>query len=97
MFWKIAKSSNKVHYERRKKEMQESDASACNWLKKKDPKYFVRVHFSTFTKCNSVDNNIYEIFNGIIIAVGFKHIMSMLKEIYNKIMERVGYRVKAGC
>jgi len=40
-------------------------------------------------KYNSMDNNMSEIFNGTIIEAKFKPIVSMLKQIYNKIMKRV--------
>ena len=55
-------------------------------VKKKDLNHFSRQHFSTNAKCDSVDNNMSEIFNGTIIEVRFKPIVSMLKEIYNKFM-----------
>ena len=50
------------------------------------------LHFNTHAKCDSVDNNMSKIFNGTIIEARFKPILSMLKEIYNKTIERVDIR-----
>lgn len=80
-FWKITKSNNEVYFERGMKQMQDLDALAWDWLKTKGPMHFSRLHFSTHAKWDSMDNDMYEILNGIIIEARFKHIFIMLKEI----------------
>jgi len=74
------------------KEMQDLDVKAWKFLIKKDPRYFYRLYFSTYAKCDSVDNNMAEIFNGSIVEVRYLPIVSMLKEIFKTIMKRVAQR-----
>ena len=73
-------------FKRTRKTMQELDASAQEWLKNKDRKYLSKLDFSRHVKCDSIDNNMSKIFNGTVIEAKFKTIVSMLEEIYNKIM-----------
>jgi len=70
------------------KEMQYLNALAWDWLKK-DPKHFSGLHFCTNVKCDSMDNSMYGILNGTIIKARFKPFVSMLKEIYNKSIQRI--------
>ena len=69
------------------KEMQDLDAKAWEFLEKKDPKYFCRLYFSTHAKCDSVDNNMAEIFNGSIVEARYLPIVSMLREIFKTVMK----------
>ena len=48
-----------------------------------------RAYIRTMTKCDIVENNMSEMFNGWILDVRFKSIITMLEEIRKKIMEQV--------
>ena len=92
MFWKLAKSSNEVDYAKYVKEIKELDLTAWKFLEKKDPKHFCRFFFKATAKCDSVDNNMAEIFNGSIIEARFRPIITMLEDIFESIMARVASR-----
>jgi len=92
VFWKIAKSTNEVHFKKHMKEMQDLDAKAWEFLEKKDPKYFCRLYVNTHAKCDSVDNNMVEIFNGSNVKAKYLPIVSMLREIFKTILKRVAQR-----
>ena len=94
MFWKIAKSSNEVHYNKHVQEMQDLDIGAWRLLENKDSTYFCRVFFKEYVKCDSVDNNMVEIFNAFIIEHRFKPIVTMLEDIFRIIMTRVASKKK---
>ena len=67
LFWSIAKSSTEVDFQKNMQAMKEFDASAWDFLVKKNPE--VQTFFSYAPKCDSVDNNMAEIFNGSILKV----------------------------
>jgi len=92
VFWRIAKSSNEVDYNKYVKEMQELDPTAWQFLENKNPRHFCRLFFKPNAKCDSVDNNMAEIFNAFIIEVRFKPIKTMLEEIFESIMTTVASR-----
>ncbi|XP_047270329.1 uncharacterized protein LOC124899481 [Capsicum annuum] len=49
-----------------------------------------KLYFNTEVKCDSVDNNMSEYFNGWILAARHKTIITMLEEIRVKMMKRIG-------
>jgi len=92
VFWRIAKSSNEVDYNKYIKEMQQLDDSAWQFLENKGPRHFCRLFFKSYAKCDSVDNNMAEIFNAFIIEERFMPIWTMLDAIFKKVMTRVASR-----
>ena len=82
----------KCFYKKHMKEMQDLDTKAWKFLEKKDPRYFCRLYFSTHAKCESIDSNIAEIFNGSIVKAKYLPVVSMLKEIFTK--EELGCQVR---
>ena len=72
--------------------MQQLDLHAWQFLERKNPKHFCRLFFNSNSKCDSVDNNIAEIFNASIIEERFKPIKTMLEEIFELVMIRVASR-----
>jgi len=92
IFWRIVKSSNKVDYNKYIKEMQELDIAAWQFLENKGPKHFCRLFFQAYAKCDSVDNNMDEIFNAFILVERFMPIWTMLDTIFKKVMTRVAFR-----
>ena len=50
---------------------------------------FCKAFFNTTSKCDIVDNNLLETFNGWILDARYKPIISMLEEIRIKVMKRL--------
>jgi len=69
IFWRIAKSSTEVEFEMNKKAMKQFDQNAWKFLEEKNPKQWCRLFFHYQAKCDSVDNNIVEIFNAFIMKI----------------------------
>jgi len=69
LFWAIAKSTTPEEFENNMKLMRELDSGAWDFLMKKNPHQWCRCFFSCASKCDSVDNNMAEIFNASIIEV----------------------------
>ena len=72
--------------------MQDLDAKAWEFLKKKDLRHFCILYFKTHARCDLVDNNMAEIFNRSTVEVRCLPIVSMLREIFKVIMKRVAQR-----
>jgi len=72
--------------------MQQLDDSAWQFLENKGPRHFCRLFFKSYAKCDSVDNNMAEIFNAFIIEERFMPIWTMLDAIFKKVMTRVASR-----
>jgi len=69
VFWAIEKSNTQVDFEKNMKLMKELDPGAWDFLVKKNPQQWCRCLFSSSPKCDSVDNNMAEVFNASIIEV----------------------------
>ena len=54
--------------------------------------HFCRLYFKPHVKCDSVDNNMAQIFNGSIMEARYLPLVSMLREIFKAIMKRVAQR-----
>jgi len=69
IFWRIAKSITEAEFEMNKKAIEQFDPNAWKFLKEKNPEQWCRLFFDYQAKCDSVDNNMAEIFNAFIIEV----------------------------
>ena len=85
MFWRSAKSSDEVDYNKHIKHMKELNVGAWELLEKKDPKHFCWLFLKAYAKCDSVNNNMAKIFSAFIIEERFIAIWTMLDNIFNKI------------
>ncbi|XP_038693818.1 uncharacterized protein LOC119991542 [Tripterygium wilfordii] len=88
LFWSIAKSTNKSDFEEKFKELEKVHPAAAKDLMLVAPKYWCKAFFSTWSKCDSCDNNLCEAFNGTIVEARSKSIISMLEDIRRAIMKR---------
>jgi hypothetical protein len=61
--WTIARSSTAVRYEANMEYMKTLNPDAHAWLQNLDPKTWVRAFQSELPKCDSLLNNICEVFN----------------------------------
>ncbi|XP_073112172.1 uncharacterized protein [Elaeis guineensis] len=69
--------------------MQEISGRAIEDFMNQDPPHFCKAFINTFSRCDIVDNNLLETFNGYIVQVRHKHIIDMLKDIRVVLMERM--------
>ncbi|CAN1292145.1 hypothetical protein LINPERPRIM_LOCUS21435 [Linum perenne] len=92
MFWNCAKASTEVLFNRHKEEIIRKDKDAAEAMVKIDPKHWSRAYFSTDVKCNSVDNNLSESFNALILEARHKPIFSMLEDILVMCMEQIAIK-----
>lgn len=94
LFWTAAKSSTPEEFETVMKDIRVLNAGAHEWLRRHNPKLWCRGFFSVFSKCESVDNNLCECFNGTIVDARYKPIIDMLEDIRNGVKERLERRRK---
>lgn len=88
-FWKIAKSASENEYENNMKLFENISKTAAIDLKKRANKKWVRAFFTTTSQCDSVDNNMNEVFNAYILTSRHKPIITMLEGIMEGLMERI--------
>ncbi|KAK8635693.1 hypothetical protein V6N13_004418 [Hibiscus sabdariffa] len=69
--------------------IEKTSDSAYKWLKNKPAQEWSRSHFSTFSKCDMLLNNLCESFNSSIVDVRDKPILTMLEAISSKLMKRI--------
>ena len=69
--------------------LRDIDAAAAYGLIARDPKVLCRAFIQTFTKCENVNNNMAETFNGWICSARMMPIVDMLKDMQSALMERM--------
>ncbi|CAN1262191.1 hypothetical protein LINPERPRIM_LOCUS11182 [Linum perenne] len=89
MFWQCAKASTEALFNRFKEELGKDNVEAAEAMTTIDPKHWSRAYFSTDVKCDSVDNNMSESFNSLILEARHKPIFSMLEDIRIMCMEQI--------
>ncbi|KAL3746914.1 hypothetical protein ACJRO7_015795 [Eucalyptus globulus] len=89
LFWQCAKSSTMPEYDEHSQALKKISPAAYHDLVQTEPKHWSRAFFTTDVKCDIVDNNLCEAFNGRILHARCKSIYSMLEEIRIMIMTRM--------
>ncbi|KAF7147202.1 hypothetical protein RHSIM_Rhsim03G0174600 [Rhododendron simsii] len=89
ILWKAARASTVPQFNNAMDEMHQMDKMAYDWLCKRPPINWSRSHFSTYTKCDILLNNLCESFNSSILLARDKPIISMLEAIRVILMETV--------
>ncbi|KAL8115171.1 hypothetical protein AgCh_021848 [Apium graveolens] len=79
--WRAAKVLTVAEFNLVMDEIRSISPFAYDDLLKTNPKYWSRAYFSTFTRCDVMDNNISECFNSWILEARYKPIISMLDHI----------------
>lgn len=95
LFWNAAKSSTPQGFELVMREIKKINKEAHAWIRRHDPKLWSRGFFQTLSKCESVDNNLCECFNGTILDARYKPIIDMLEDIRHGVNDRMQRRRKA--
>ncbi|XP_016200246.1 uncharacterized protein LOC107641265 [Arachis ipaensis] len=88
MMWNAAKATYLQERERRMAEIQSLDNGAYNHLMEIPTKYWCRHKFGTWSNCDTLVNNMCEVFNSVIVDAREKPIVSMLEDIRVYIMRR---------
>ncbi|KAK8612019.1 hypothetical protein V6N13_132052 [Hibiscus sabdariffa] len=87
--WAAARASYPGEFNYWMKKIEKISDSAYKWLKNKPAQEWSRSHFSTFSKCDMLLNNLCESFNSSIVDVRDKPILTMLEAINSKLMRRI--------
>ncbi|KAG8379808.1 hypothetical protein BUALT_Bualt07G0127800 [Buddleja alternifolia] len=87
--WNDALATTIPDFEVRMKEMGELDERALEWFHDKPPGQWSKSHFSTFSKCDMMLNNICESFNRSILEAREKLVITMLEWIREYLMTRL--------
>ena len=87
--WAIARSTSKQKWRANCQKMDEHCAEAFHWTKRLNPKTWVKAFFSEFPKCDIVLNNNSEVFNSYILDAREMAVLSMLENIFYKLMHRM--------
>ncbi|KAH0669468.1 hypothetical protein KY285_023629 [Solanum tuberosum] len=90
VFWKIAKSTFKAELRDYIKAMKKLGRDCLDGLLYYNVEMWCKRYFKEHSKCDSVDNNMAEIFNAWILSARYKTIITMLEEIRIKMMKRIG-------
>ncbi|XP_073102928.1 uncharacterized protein [Elaeis guineensis] len=88
-FWIAVQTTNQANFNDVIKEMQEILGKAVEDFMNQGPSHFCKTFINTFSRCDIVDNNLSETFNGYIVPTRHKHIIDMLKDIRVALMERM--------
>ncbi|CAN1317729.1 hypothetical protein LINPERPRIM_LOCUS30539 [Linum perenne] len=94
-FWGAVYSCNETDWDNHCKELQQLEAANTDGKKPlqdfmvQNPKTFCRAFLSDVPKCDSVESNICETFNGVIVKCRMFRIIEMLEEIRLYVMKRI--------
>ncbi|KAH7846311.1 hypothetical protein Vadar_012400 [Vaccinium darrowii] len=89
ILWKAARATNVQSFNRAMQEMKQIDANAYNWLSDRPPVHWSRSHFSSYSKCDILLNNLSESFNSCILGARDQPIVGMLESIRLILMETI--------
>ncbi|XP_057249985.1 uncharacterized protein LOC130591089 [Beta vulgaris subsp. vulgaris] len=88
-FWRIAKSTTENEFKERVADFGNLNEAAAQDLLNRNYKKWCRAFYSPLSKCDSVDNNMSEVFNAYILNSRHKPIITMLEDIREGLMERL--------
>ncbi|CAH9089866.1 unnamed protein product [Cuscuta epithymum] len=88
-FWKCCKSASKREFEIEMEVLKSLSPSAHEDILKIDPKFWSRAFFDRSIKCETVDNNLCEAFNGVIVPARSLLGYSQLEFVRKLVMKRL--------
>ncbi|XP_050238794.1 uncharacterized protein LOC126680332 [Mercurialis annua] len=89
LWWRCAKSSNMPDFDKNMEAMRALTQKGFDDMLVTHPRHWCRAYFTTEVKCDIVDNNLIEAFNGKIIEARTKNVISMLEDIRSLVMNRL--------
>ncbi|GKV16141.1 hypothetical protein SLEP1_g26823 [Rubroshorea leprosula] len=87
-FWITAKSTNEAELKRNLEELSKLKPAVKDYVVKLDPKVWCKAFLDTYARCNVIDNNMTETFNGFILDARHKGPLSLLKDLRRKSSKR---------
>ena len=88
-FWICPKSNNMPNFETNMEDMKRLTKARFEDMHNYHPRHWCRAYFNTKVKCDIIDNNLIEDFNGMIVEYRTKNIYSMLWDIRKYVMNRL--------
>ncbi|XP_012067135.1 uncharacterized protein LOC105630057 [Jatropha curcas] len=88
-FWEVARAPFQMLLKDKLKEMEKLETEIIDDLFYYNHQRWCRAFFSANTRCDVVENNMLETFNGWILSARFKSIISMLEDIRVQVMKRI--------
>ncbi|GKV41979.1 hypothetical protein SLEP1_g49442 [Rubroshorea leprosula] len=80
-FWRCVKANTEHDFNRALTELGRIKPSAVPAIMSTHPRFWSKAFFKEDSKCNVVDNNMCEVFNGLILEARHKVIFSMLEDL----------------
>nr|XP_027088467.1 uncharacterized protein LOC113709811 [Coffea arabica] len=87
--WAAANATTPAEFIRKMEDMAAIDLDVAKWFDDKPPSQWSRAHFSTYSKCDVLLNNICECFNSRILDAREKPIIEMMKLLRLYMMQRM--------
>ncbi|XP_021770710.1 uncharacterized protein LOC110734890 [Chenopodium quinoa] len=88
-FWRIAKSTTENVFQANIEAFRKVSEAAANDLLNRNYKKWCRAFYTPQSCCDSIDNNMSEVFNAYILNSRHKPIITMLEDIRESLMERL--------
>ena len=91
-FWNIARSTSHPEMQKQLQQMRnlKGGGKTVEGLLEKWPiQGWCHAFFTDIIKCEVIDNNMCEVFNGVILEAKSKHVTSMLEDIRQYVMTRI--------
>jgi hypothetical protein len=88
LFWRIASTTYEKQWERAMKELKEVDRLAFEWVESKPKEKLCKHKFKVHSKCDTLVNNMCELFNGVILKARKKPIIGLVEDIRLYLMRR---------
>ncbi|KAL3739543.1 hypothetical protein ACJRO7_020885 [Eucalyptus globulus] len=92
LFWRAVRCTFEADFDLVMADLKMECPKGYEDFMRQDPKHFCRAFIRTGTKCDAVENNLSETFNGYICIPRAKPILEMLEEIRAMLMERMTER-----
>ncbi|XP_048490895.1 uncharacterized protein LOC125492448 [Beta vulgaris subsp. vulgaris] len=89
LFWKIAKSTTENKFKENIQLFRDISDAAANDLLNRNYKKWCRAFYTAQSCCDTIDNNMSEVFNAYILNSRHKPIISMLEDIREGLMDRL--------
>nr|XP_016440583.1 PREDICTED: uncharacterized protein LOC107766336 [Nicotiana tabacum] len=87
--WAAAKATTRSKFNNCMEDILKLDPDAATWLNDKDPSEWSMSHFSSDAKCDTLLNNMCEVFNSMILDARDKPIVTLLEKLRYLLMARM--------
>ncbi|XP_027099030.1 uncharacterized protein [Coffea arabica] len=89
MFWAATSAGNEREWKMAMIELKKANKEAAEWLSRIPPALWSRSHFTGYSKCDILVNNLNESFNNYILEARELPIIGMLEWIRRRLMQRI--------